>query len=311
MASSPCSDEEFIGLFTQFGATQTARQLGIKERDVYKRRRRLEERTGRPIYAPTTAPTEHHPERQPLTVKDGVILVGSDAHYWPGHITTAHRAFVMACKTLKPKVVIMNGDVFDGAGISRHSPIQWEESPSVKEEIETCTERLQEILDASKGAKHIWTLGNHDARFEARLASVAPEYAGVRGMHIKDNFPEWIPCWSAYVNDDVMIKHRWKGGIHATHNNAIGSGKSMVTGHLHSLKVTPYTDYNGTRYGVDTGTLADAHGPQFRNYMEDNPRNWRSGFAVLTFHKGRLLWPEVFHVIDDGLVEFRGKIYEV
>ena len=104
--------------------------------------------------------------------------------------------------------------------------------------------------------------------------------------------------------------HRWKGGVHATHNNTAGSGKSMVTGHLHSLKVTPYSDYNGTRYGVDTGTMAHPWGPQFQ-YAMDTPRNWRSGFAALTFVDGRLMWPEVFHVIDEGMIEFRGKIYEV
>jgi hypothetical protein len=41
------------------------------------------------------------------------------------------------------------------------------------------------------------------------------------------------------VNDSVMVKHRWKGGIHATHNNAVESGVSFCTGHLHSAKVTP------------------------------------------------------------------------
>jgi hypothetical protein len=87
----------------------------------------------------------------------------------------------------------------------------------------------------------------------------------------------------------------------------------MVTGHLHSLKVTPYDDYNGTRWGVDTGTLAAKEGEQFVDYTEDNPRNWRSGFAVLTFHKGRLLWPEVVNVRDEeaGEVEFRGRTYAV
>ncbi len=61
----------------------------------------------------------------------------------------------------------------------------------------------------------------------------------------------------------MIIKHRYKGGVHATHNNTVSSGVSICTGHLHSLKVTPYSDYNGVRYGVDTGTLAETDGPQF------------------------------------------------
>jgi len=310
MTAAACSDEEFIGLFTQFGASQTARELGTTERNVYKRRASIEAKTGRPIFAPTTAPTDNHPERQCMEVENGTILVASDAHYWPCIVSQAHKAFLKACQTLKPKIVVMNGDVFDGASVSRHAPIGWEDRPSVSEEIEACRERLEEIRKSAKGARFVWTLGNHDARFESRLASVAPEFANVSGMHLKDNFPEWIPCWSLWVNDEVVIKHRFKGGIHATHNNTVTSGKTMVTGHLHSLKVTPYSDYNGTRWGVDTGTLADPYGPQFRDYMEDSPRNWRSGFAVLTFHQGRLLWPEVVHVNEHG-AEFRGRVFDV
>ena len=312
------SDAEFIALFTQFGAAQTAKKLNIVERKVYERRRRIEKKYDRPVYAPSNAPTEHYPERRQIDVQDGVVLVFSDAHYWPGISSTAHRALLVACKKFKPKVVICNGDAFDGASISRHAAIGWENSPSVADEIEACKERLGEIEAAAKGAKLFWPLGNHDARFESRLAAVAPEFVRVDGVHLKDHLPNWQPCWSVWINHDTVVKHRYKGGIHATHNNTLWASKNVVTGHLHSLKVTPYTTYGETAdapprttWGVDTGTLADPHGPQFRDYMEDNPRNWRSGFAVLTFKAGRLMWPELVHVIAPGVVEFRGEEWEV
>jgi len=133
---------------------------------------------------------------------------------------------------------------------------------------------------------------------------VAPEYAQMHGVHLKDHFPRWRPCWSVWINDEVVVKHRYKGGIHATHNNTVNSGKTTVTGHLHSLKVTPFDDYNGTRWGVDTGTLAEPNGPQFLNYMEDNPRNWRSGFVVLRFVRGRLLWPQLVSVLDQDTIDY-------
>jgi hypothetical protein len=132
----------------------------------------------------------------------------------------------------------------------------------------------------------------------------------MKGIHLRDHFPNWEPGWSCWVND-VVVKHRFKGGIHATHNNAVTSGKHMVTGHLHSAKVTPWTDYNGTRYGVDTGCLADPDHRAFVDYTEDNPKNWRSAFALLTFHKGRLLMPELVQVFDDKHVEFRGEVIKV
>ena len=150
-----------------------------------------------------------------------------------------------------------------------------------------------------------------NSRFETRLATVAPEYAKIHGIHLKDHFPDWEPCWSVFINDDVVVKHRFKAGIHAPHNSTMWAGRTIITGHLHSLKVMPITDYNGTRWGVDCGTLADIYGPQFGGYMEDNPRSWRSGFIVLTFRDGHLMWPEVVHVIGEGRVEFRGEIVEV
>lgn len=308
------SDAEFVAVFQNGGALVAAQRFGITERGVYKKRDRLEKELGVKIEAPTEnkrkrSPVIHSP-RIDLKITDGAVIVFSDAHYWPGIVTTAHRALVKFCKTINPVAVIANGDMIDGASISRHSPLMWEEVPSVAEEIECVQDRLGEVISAAPKARHIWTFGNHDARFEARLATVAPEYAHVNGVHLKDHFPDWEPCWSVWINGGVVVKHRFKGGIHATHNNTVSAGTSIVTGHLHSLKVTPWTDYTGTRYGVDTGTLSDPSGPQFA-YTEDNPRNHRSGFVVMNFDKGRLLHPMPVQVLSDNEVEFRGEVHRV
>lgn len=246
-----------------------------------------------------------------LNIDNGTVLVFSDAHYWPGIVTTAHRGLVHLAKKIKPTAIVANGDILDGASISRHAPIGWESRPSLIQEIEACQDRLDEIMKACPKARRLWTLGNHDARLETRIATVAPEFAKVHGVHLKDHFSMWEPAWSVWLNDDTVIKHRYKGGIHATHNNVVNSGKTIVTGHLHSLKVTPFDDYNGTRWGVDTGTLAEPFGPQFQGYMEDNPRNWRSGFAVLTCVGGKLMWPELVPVVDETHIYFRGELIEV
>jgi len=306
-----CSDERFVELFTTMGASATARMLGVGERSVYRRRNLLEDQLDRPLHPPSRSPLTQHNDRIEIELKDGVILVGSDAHYWPSDQgTTAHRAFVRFCEDMEPNVVVMNGDALDGASISRHPPRGFEETPSVVEELSAVTERLSEIEDAAPKARRFWTMGNHDQRFEGKLAVAAREFNEVLGTRLVDHFEEWVFTYALLVNDDLMIKHRWKGGIHATHNNALWSGMTMVTGHLHSLKVTPLTDLKETRWGVDTGTLADCFGPQFA-YAEENPRNWRSGFIVLSIQKGVLRWPEIVHVVEPGVVEFRGELIEV
>ena len=321
MAELKVTDTQFIKLWGELqSASEVARVTGLNVRRVHTRRRELEARLGHPLLAKDHRTTHYYSHVEPrahsprlnMRVNNGTVVVFSDAHFWPGVRTTAFKGLLRLIRELKPTAVINNGDAFDGASISRHARIGWDSKPSVIEELKCCRDRLDEIRDAGGKAKYIWPLGNHDARFETFLAANAPQYENVKGFSLKDHFPEWEPCWSTWINDgEAVIKHRYKNGVHATHNNTVNAGTTMVTGHLHSLKVTPFDDYKGTRWGVDTGTLAEPGGPQFVDYMEDNPSNWRSGFVVLTFHKGELLWPEVVRSRNDGMVEFRGQILSV
>jgi predicted phosphodiesterase len=315
------TDDEFISAWNKTPSIKgCADILGIDIRNVAKRRRTIEKKHGillksASVHSPDYLVTIPHDNiRVTAEVENGSILVASDCHYWPNVISTAHRAFVLFAKEIKPKAIVLNGDVFDGASISRHPPGgTWESMPSVKQELDACQERVSEIEDASPNSKMHYIWGNHDLRYNARLAAqVGDGFKDIQGMNLSDHFPKWIFSMSLMVNNNTMIKHRYHNGIHAVHNNLIKSGTSFVSGHLHSLKTVPYTDYNGTRYGVDTGSLADVCGQQF-TYSEDNPKNHRSGFAVLTFYKGMLLPPELCEVLDEdeGIIYFRGNVFKV
>ena len=312
MATKPrVSDEEFIKLFKEHGSPKKVSEItGLDVTYVYKRRDALQAKyqISLPSFnaAQNVVQKSIVPENRRILeheVRDGVVLVASDCHYWPGEVTTAHRAFVELLKEFKPKTIILNGDVFDGASVSRHPPLMGQTVPTAKQEIEACQDRLHEIAEASKNARKFWTFGNHDTRLFSKIAANTPELTDM--VSLFDYFPGWHTGWRVDINSDVVVKHRWHGGIHANHNNTLKSGRSIVTGHLHQLKVTPWSDYNGRRYGVDTGTLAEPYGDQFV-YTEANPVNWCSGFAVLTFRNGKLLPPELCEVID-GEAFFRGE----
>ena len=315
------SDFEFICHWYHLQSPQLMSDvLHIELRNVYDRRKSIEQKYGVSLETVDARipriPTATKPDRFNLGILNGKVIVFSDAHFWPGIRTTAYNGLIWAINnTPDLKCVINNGDSFDGASISRFPRIGWDKTPSLLDELRANQIMLGEIEDEAKKVnpkvKLIWPLGNHDARFETRLAASAPQYENIQGFSLKDHFPEWIGCWSVWINDKTIVKHRFKGGIHATHNNTLNSGVSMVTGHLHSLKVTPFDDYNGTRYGVDTGTLAEPTGPQFENYLEHNPTNWRSGFVILTFKDGELLWPEVVKVHGKDKIDFRGEIIKV
>ncbi len=319
MVKSVCSEDEFIRLWNEYqSASKLAEILGIAERNVNKRRNNIQKSRGILLKSPDRrSPTfnvtiPNNGVRVNVEVDNGVIVVGSDCHYWPGIISTAHRAFVKIIKELKPQMVVINGDAFDGAKISRHPVSGFESKPNVKEELQAVSNRLFEIESVSANAKLHWTWGNHDIRFNARIANLVPEYEGVTGFCLTDHFPRWKFSTSILVNNHTQIKHRFYNGVHAAYNATMKSGISTVNGHLHSLKVTPWTDMTGTRYGVDTGSLADVWGDQFA-YTEDSTRNHRSGFAVLTFYEGKLMPPELCEVVDEenGVVYFRGSVFKV
>lgn len=308
------TDDEFIALWRKVqSCSEVARASGTHERSVQNRRRRIEERYSIVLAAVNSRSPDAklvlrpHNRRADLAVKSGAVVVFSDAHYWPGEASTAHKAMLKVIRKLKPAAVIANGDILDGASIARHEPNGWEARPTLLDELKAVQLRLKEIEQAAgKGVILHRTIGNHCLRFDRRLASQVPEFHGIGGTTLTEHIPNWSPSWSIMLNGHTMVKHRYHNGIHAAYNNTLKAGTSIVTGHLHRLLVTRWADYNGTRYGVDTGTLAETDGAQF-DYAEDNPRPWGSGFAVLTFDEdGVLLPPELCDVIG-GTAYFRGS----
>ena len=175
---------------------------------------------------------------------------------------------------------------------------------------------MEGIEKVSKGAQLIWTLGNHDARFETFLSNGgAHSYQGVKGFSLKDHFPLWQGCWTYWIENtgtiNTVFRHKLKGSWSAGRNNTLQAGTHIVSGHTHHLSAMQYNDYNNYgRWGVQTGTLADEHGPQFK-YTEDTPKDWNSGFVMLSFERSKLLQPEMVRVWGEDEVEFRGKIHKV
>ena len=309
------TDQEFISTWQRLGSpAAVARELGVSVRNVFDRRNRIQRRYQ--IELATTHDARFQVQTRIALPHDGVrslaelsghVIVFSDAHFYPGEKSIGFNALIALIKALKPKLIVANGDILDGATIHSHGPEGWHQPPTLKQELEAVVDSMDKIRKAAKGALIHRTVGNHDIRFDRRLASAVPEYRGIQGTTLKDHLPEWTVSWSLMVNGNTMIKHRINGGIHSGYNNTLKGGISTVTGHTHLLAVSPWADYGGRRYGVSTGMLADPSDTQFR-YAEDNPRPWCQGFAVLTYDdEGRLLPPELCEVIN-GSAYFRGEV---
>jgi hypothetical protein len=245
-----------------------------------------------------------------LPALDGPVIVTSDAHYWRGKKSLAHKAAVYLARKLQAFAVINNGDSLDGSSISRYEPtsfVNMRNRLTVEAELETNVRHLSDFEKMEFVKFRVWNMGNHDARFETILATKVPQFSGVHGFRLQDHFPGWLPAWSTWIGDDVIIKHRMKGGTYAAANNTIAAGRSICTGHDHQLWAKAFTDYNGTRWGMDAGTLQDIDAEPFLDYTEDNAVNWQSGFLILHFQGGKFAGPELVHAMPDGRVLFRGE----
>lgn len=242
-----------------------------------------------------------YPRELRVDVPEGFVIAFSDAHWWDLNKSRAHQALVSLVKKLKPKIIIANGDLLDGARISRHDPSGLDETPTLTDELHACRTHMAELKRLSAGAEAFVCLGNHDARFSRYVARNAPELLEVDGARLDHHILDWRFCWSVRIGNELLVMHRFRGGQHATYTNTLRAGISIATGHLHSQRVYPLTDINGIRWGVDMGCLAEIDWPQFA-YTEANPLEWRSGFAVFEFRGGKMLPPQLVTVLDDGAV---------
>lgn len=321
-----CTDEEFIKIWNEHhSTTAVAKVIGVDESNVRIRRRAIEKRYNiilalkdpfkRKAFDQSMLVTSDRVEVK-FNLKNGVILVAGDQHYHPDQVPVMHRAIVYLAKKMKPFAIIWNGDTCDFPSISRHPSIGHEKYPTVKEELDTVCDRSDEIIKASPNSKRVWNLGNHDLRFESRLAAMTPEYKDVQGIHLKDHIHGWTPAWFVTINEGQQshteIRHREKGGIHAGYTGVVSAGVNIITGHDHRAEVVAFDDRRGRRYAVRHGMTADScRDPQFVNYLEGRKTNWQSGLAVLTYRDGTLLQPELALKFGENSFEFRGEVIDV
>ena len=280
-----------------------ARLLGIPWQTVQARARMAEERLGKKKDA--------HPQlRKEWSLKSMhnvdikgpcKILVGGDLHAWPGEPPIMWKAFCKVAHEIKPDGIILLGDMLDAARVSKFGANLGSKAPKVSEEIDTLKKWLMDLPPAHH---KYWVMGNHDIRIDNYVANQASELDDYIGS-LTQRFQDYTFGYAVTINN-VEYRHRFKGGIHAGHNNVMHAGISMVTGHTHQLKASPYRTRQGTNWGIEAGMLGDPTGPQFE-YTEGHPTRYHSGFVVISHDEdGILLPPELCESVG-GRPCFRGE----
>jgi hypothetical protein len=238
MKQSDKEDQKFIECWKRLGSpTLVGKELGINPRSALNRRASLEIRYDIKLETHNSLRDKPKPkkiEQAPHNVRRGIdvdkvkrVIVFSDAHF-TDTTTTAFKALLVMIDTFKPEVIICNGDAFDGQVLSRFPSINYDQKPTVLEELNSCRWHLDEIAKhRPPGCELIWTLGNHDMRYESWLVNKVPEYSGVDGFSLKYHFPEWKTCWSYWIGEETIVKHRYKGGRTAGYSNLMAAGNTI------------------------------------------------------------------------------------
>jgi hypothetical protein len=252
------------------------------------------------------------PPWQYLNIHNGSIVIASDAHVWPFARSTSAHALIEVTKAEQPVAIIANGDFIDGARSNRHDPDGWNMRPDVRQEVEGVQSLLHDWQQAAPRATRMMTRGNHEMNFDRKLVKVAKEFEGMPGFDLESHLQDWPMSIGIRVNwrtpGATCIKHRFaSGGVNAARNATMKAGTNTISGHTHQLGAAHWCDYNGHRWGIETGCLTDPRGPQFE-YDEQNPRPQCEGFAVVTYRDGIMLPPEFCYVIE-GKAWFRNKVW--
>lgn len=313
--SKTIPDSVFIKTWQQFHSPQrVATALGVPIRRVYHQRVRIERRgtalqtisTGKSNLNSPYSPPAHFERRRLFEVTDGTVVVFSDPHWVPDHSTVGQAALERVIGLVKPKLIVCGGDAVDGDTASRFDPTRGHHKRfTLREELDCVKEHLEAIQQVAGQAQLAWTLGNHDVRLSRFVATRAPELLDMPATRLEEWYPAWPLSWTVEINSGTpgmtVIRHRNQAGM--LHLQAQKAGCHYVHGHLHRINVHTAAGFNGFRYSVDAGSLADPDSNAF-DYAEGNAPHCQ-GFVVLTFRGGFLMPPELVQIID-GVAWFRG-----
>jgi len=309
------SATEFVKAWSESGGSPVAvsEATGLSLRNVYARRSSLERlhgltlqtgsRNGRETQYSSPA---HFVRRRNFEVKDGTVVVFSDPHWLPDHSTTGQNALEIVIAKLKPVLVICGGDALNGDTISRYDPTRGHHKRfTLREELDCMVEHFSAVEKVAGKAQLAMALGNHDLRLSRYIAVQAQHALDLPMTRLEDWIPRWPLSWTIEINAGTpgmtVIRHRNQPGM--LHLQAVKAGTHYAHGHLHRLNVHRVATFNGVRYSVDCGSLADPDSDAF-DYAEGGAPH-AQGFAVLTFKGGQLLPPELCEVVGD-MAYFRG-----
>jgi predicted phosphodiesterase len=128
-------------------------------------------------------PKSHAETFEPFEVKYSKVLIISDLHF-PYQDNKAIELALKYGEKNKMDCILINGDLFDFATISRHEK-DWRHR-SLVDEIESVKEFFDYLQHRFPKVKIVFKEGNHDERFDKWLFHKSPEFFDISGLTLKD-----------------------------------------------------------------------------------------------------------------------------
>jgi len=197
-------------------------------------------------------PKTHSRSRKPI-VLDGAlkVLILSDIHI-PYHDEIAVNAALNHGKKKKPDVIILNGDIGDFYGVSRHDK---DPRRSLADELDAIRQFLFHLRKQFPSARILYKIGNHEARMEMFLVKNAPVLLGVSDFELpvllkfEELNIELVPSLTLIRLGNLPIYHGHElpQGMSSPVNPARGIWmrvqESLICGHWH--RTSEHTESTG------------------------------------------------------------------
>lgn len=247
------------------------------------------------------------------------VLVLPDIHYRAkpgGEDKRALNALKQYASDHEWSHVIFLGDVMDHNSISSHSKglLKSVEGETLLKDYNVANKDLDQIEQATQGAKKVVLEGNHDYRATV-LADVQPQLSGLvemeYGLQLSQRNWVYVPYWSTgktYSLGKATFGHGRYTSKHHAYTHASKYGRNFYYGHLHDFQ-----SYTMEREGDDLKYEAASLGClcSYRQYwLKGRPTKWQQGFGVFRFQPNGNFNRYDVRIFNHRFISPEGKEYK-
>lgn len=191
-------------------------------------------------YIPKELPVSYAEDFTPYEISQSRVLIISDLHF-PYQNNEAIEVAINYGVEKDVNCVLINGDLFDFATISRHEK-DWKFRPA-KEEIEAVNQFFDYLKDRLPKARIVFKEGNHDERFNKWMYHKAPEFLGIEEFTLA-GYLKLAEKGIEYVTDKRPVKlgkltvlhgHELNGsgGVNPARATFLKTIDNVLIGHCH------------------------------------------------------------------------------